>query len=359
MRHARILVGDVRERLRELPEASVQAVVTSPPYWRQREYGVAGQIGLEPQLDCLGWARGDTCPDCYVCALRSCFSEVLRVTNGRGTLWLNLGDTYPNDAKWGGQSGIKDPAGRNGAGAFRRWRFSGLKAKNLGMVPARIALALQTDGWHLRRDVIWHKPNARPEGAVVDRPTTAHEYVWMLSKSPDAYYDAKAIGEPASESYQREIEQGYEGEATRDYAAAGVQDPSATKKRIIDAARRRIARDGFLWVNARSVWTIPTEASDVEHYAVMPEALAERCILAGSREGDVVLDPFAGAGTTGVVALRRGREFVGIELNPAYAALAEKRIHSDAALFNRVEVSEPATVYTPSGRSLWEETDPA
>ena len=346
----RILAGDVRVTLASLPEASVQTCVTSPPYWAQRNYGAAGQIGLEPMLDCLGWARGDApCSDCYVCTLRAVFSEVLRVLRGRGTCWLNIGDTYPNDAKWGGRSGIKDRAGRNGAGAFRRRRFSGLKPKDLGMVPARVALALQSDGWYLRRDVIWQKPNARPEGAVLDRPTTAHEYVWMLAKSTDVFYDAKAIGERASESYQREIEEGYDGVATKNYAGAGVQDPSATKRRIIDSARRRIASDGFLWVNARSVWTIPTEASEVEHYAVMPEVLAEKCILAGSRAGDTVLDPFAGSGTTGAVAVRHQRSFIGCELNPDYVEMARARIGAASPLFaSEASAPEPQPTGAPS-----------
>lgn len=330
----RILHGDAREMLARLEPGSVQCCVTSPPYWAQREYGHAGQLGLERGLDCLSWAsEGPRCGDCYVCSMRDAFSAVRRVLADDGTCWLNIGDTYPNDSKWGGVSGIKDRAGHNGAGAFRCRRHSGLKPKDLGMVPARVALALQADGWYLRRDVIWHKPNARPEGAVLDRPSTAHEYVWMLSKSPRAFFDAKAIGDEASESYRREIEEGYDGIARRDYAAVGVQDPSATKRRIIKSARRRIERDGRLWVNARSVWSIPTEASEVEHYAVMPSALAEKCILAGSKVLDTVLDPFTGSGTTGAVAIRHQRNFVGVELNAAYIELARTRIGSVAPMF--------------------------
>lgn len=252
-----VLVGDVRERLAELPDGSVQCCVTSPPYWGLRDYGVAGQIGLNQT------------PDDYVRVLVEVFREVRRVLRADGTLWLNLGDSYQN-AK--GQAGGVDPKQKARRHGLRPQDVSipGLKPKDLVGIPWMVALALRADGWWLRRDVIWEKPNAHPE-AVNDRPSTSHEYVFLLTKSRRYYYDAKAIGDRPSPAMLRQLEEGYNGAARHDYESAGAPDPSATKRRVIEAARRRLARDGFLWVNARSVWRIQTaDGSEFEHAAVMP-----------------------------------------------------------------------------------------
>jgi DNA modification methylase len=367
MRTARILVGDVRTRLRELPEASVQCVVTSPPYWGLRDYGHAEQIGME------------LTPKAYVAALVETFTEIRRVLKPDGTTWLNLGDCYANDGKWGGETGGKQAylgdADRKSVG--REKRLTGLKPKDLVGIPWTVAFALRDAGWYLRCDVVWHKPNGLPE-SVVDRPAKNHEFVFLLTRSARYFYDHEAVKEPYAESTLRELTRRYDGTARKDYAAAGVQNPSEVKRRIVESAQKNQAvrdrrragvndwdnpnRKGVQATgpmplhslgkqngrhepvfdpggrNRRSVWSIHTQPFPDAHFAVMPEGVAEPCILAGSRIDDVVLDPFCGSGTTGVVACRHNRHFIGIELNPAYAALAEKRIRGDAALLNQVEV---------------------
>jgi DNA modification methylase len=313
----RVLLGDVRERLHELPAQSVQTCVTSPPYWGLRDYGHPLQIGK------------DQTPADYVRAIVEAMEGVRRVLRVNGTLWLNVGDSYQNAKGQAGGVDPKQPARRHGLRQDRS--IPGLKPKDLVGVPWMLAFALRDAGWWLRRDQIWNKPNAHPE-PVADRTSTSHEYVFLLSKSRRYFFNAAAIGDPPSDAMLRQVAEGYNGVATRDYAALGAPNPSATKLRVIQSARRRIERDGKLWVNSRSVWTIPTEASDEDHAAIMPQALAEKCILAGSREGDTVLDPFCGSGTTGVVAVRHQRCFVGIELNPSYLELARKRIGNVAPL---------------------------
>jgi DNA modification methylase len=315
----RILQGDVREKLAELDAGSVQTCVTSPPYWGQRDYGVAGQLGLNQT------------PTEYVTDLVGVFREVRRVLCADGTVWLNLGDSFQNAKGQAGGIDPKQPSRRHGLRPQDR-AIPGLKPKDLVGIPWMVAFALRADGWWLRRDQVWNKPNAHPE-PVSDRPSTSHEYVFLLSVARRYYYNAKAIGDPPSPALLRQMADGYNGQATRDYAAAGAPNPSATKLRVIASARRRLERDGMLWVNSRSVWTINTESGEGDHCAVMPEALAEKCILAGSRPGDTVLDPFTGSGTTGAVAVRHQRSFVGCELNPAYVELARKRIGAVAPIF--------------------------
>ncbi len=318
----KLLIGDVRARLAELSTESVQCVVTSPPYWGLRDYGVPGQIGI------------NATPDEYVDEMVEVFTAVWRVLRKDGTLWLNLGDSHQN-AK--GQAGGVDPKQKHRRHGLRPQDrpIAGLKPKDLVGIPWETALALRKrGGWWLRRDIIWNKPDAHPE-PVADRPSTSHEYVFLMTKARRYFFDGKAIGDPPSDAMLRQVEEGYNGHATRDYAAAGAPDPSATKLRVIASARRRIERDGFLWVNARSVWSIGTARGnrDKDHPALMPIELAQKCIKAGSKPGDIVLDPFAGSGTTGEAAVRLGRSFVGIELNPKFAALAEQRIGSAAPLF--------------------------
>lgn len=315
----RLLHGDCLERLRELPAGSVRCCVTSPPYWGLRDYGHADQIGTNQT------------PSDYVRALVAVFAEVRRVLTSDGTVWLNLGDSYQNAKGQAGGVDPKQPARRHGLRPQDK-SIPGLKPKDLVGIPWMVAFALRDAGWWLRRDQIWNKPNAHPE-PVTDRPSTSHEYVFLLTKSRRYFYDAKAIGDPPSDAMLRQVAEGYNGAARRDYAAAGAPDPSATKLRVIESARRRLERDGCLWVNSRSVWTIQTESGDGEHCAVMPVVLAEKCILAGSAPGDTVIDPFCGSGTTGAVAIRHQRQFIGIELNAQYIELARKRIAAVAPLF--------------------------
>ena len=308
---------------------------------------------------------------CYIEAIVEVFREVRRVLADAGVLWLNLGDTYnAYNGNAGPSSSISK--GRHDAARPDLLRGHGLldkalKPKDLLMIPARVALALQADGWYLRSDVIWSKPNPMPE-SVTDRPTKAHEYVFLLSKSREYFYDAAAIAEPVSVAMLQEVEQGYDGLGLKDYEPAGVQNPSSVKARIIENARRKNEHsgdrrkvgfndrwnateqhlsahmegtprnDGDRWRtvdggvaprglgrNRRTVWTIPTMPYAGAHFATMPEKLVEPCILAGSRFGDLVFDPFSGSGTVLAVAQRLGRRAVGTDLNPAYHQLAKER----------------------------------
>ena len=271
-------VGDCRELLKQMAAdgVRVQTCVTSPPYFGLRDYGVEGQIGLEPT------------PAEYVERMVDVFRAVRDVLTDDGTLWLNLGDSYSS-------GGRKD----------------GAKPKDLLGIPWRVALALQADGWYLRSDIIWHKPNPLPE-SVTDRPTKAHEYVFLLSKSERYYYDANSIKERATDTGRLS---GIDGRDER--AEARPPGSSArTFARIDYSSRGR---------NKRAVWTIPTAPFSGAHFATFPRALVEPCILAGSRAGDIVLDPFMGSGTTAEVATRFGREFLGCELNPKYVELHEMR----------------------------------
>ena len=300
-----ILQGDCRETLRNLQAGSVQTCVTSPPYFGLRDYGVDGQIGLEPT------------PAEYVEQMVQVFREVRRVLRDDGTLWLNLGDSYnahPGQRKATDKAGEKQQTVR-GAQAAPSRSVDGLKPKDLIGIPWRVAFALQADGWYLRQDIIWHKPNPMPE-SVSDRCTKAHEYLFLLSKSERYHYDAAAIAEASSGGSPA----GNKRHKYVDAAESGMTE-HRTKAGLL-------ALSGIEWEtrNRRSVWTIPTQPFAGAHFAVMPEALVEPCILAGCPAGGLVLDPFTGSGTVGAVARRLGREFVGAELNPDYAEMARKRI---------------------------------
>lgn len=290
------LHGDCRSILPTLDAGSVQMCVTSPPYYGLRKYSDdPREIGQEAQPDCLGWAAHlPPCGACYVCALRAVFAEIRRVLREDGTLWLNLGDSYAtnrNDHDW-----LK-----SGAIGFKGRVAPDVPDKNLLGIPWRVALALQADGWILRSDIVWAKPNCMPE-SVQDRPTRAHEYVFLFSKSKRYYYDADAVAEPATAGYNgSSFTTGKTHDARAHLAAVGQ------KERIESSTRNR-----------RTVWTIATSPYPGSHYAVFPEALVEPCILAGSAPGDVVLDPFGGSGTVGRVALRYQRRAVLIELNETY-----------------------------------------
>jgi DNA modification methylase len=321
----KVLVGDVRAKLAELPDASVQTCVTSPPYWGLRDYGVAGQIGLEDSADA------------YVAAMVEVFQSVWRVLKDDGTVWLNLGDSYQNAKGQAGGVDPKQPARRHGLRP-QDVTIPGLKPKDLVGIPWMVAFALRADGWFLRNDIIWHKPNPMPE-SVVDRCTKAHEYVFLLSKSRAYYFDAAAIAEPLPESsvkrYQHAVDTNEQFDPTRHKSIAGVQTPM----QILTKAAAGVLERGTR--NKRTVWTVPTQAYAGAHFATYPEPLVEPCVLAGSRVGDTVLDPFTGSGTTGAVALRLGRSFVGCELNPEYAELARTRIGAALPLFaSEVSVDE-------------------
>jgi DNA modification methylase len=392
----RLFQGDVLARLRELPGESVQCVVTSPPYWGLRDYGVEGQIGLEAT------------PEEYVLKLVEVFREVRRVLRSDGTAWLNVGDTYFGSwGNYGGQnrghgsqreivhgSAVPNPAydGLEGYRPPSAQPHPVLKPKDLVGIPWRLATALQADGWWLRSDVIWAKPNPMPE-SVTDRPTKSHEYIFLLAKSDRYFYDAEAIkeiavgGTPGNTTHKGQT--AFENGDVRMRTKAGLTEMVA-----------------FARHNKRSVWTIAVEAFPEAHFAVFPTKLVEPCILAGTSErgccsacgapwarvversiafqsgsgrsgnepqgkyagseqsesGDydirlgpvvttstlgwepscscgaevtpcTILDPFNGAGTTGLVALRLGRSYIGIELNPEYVAISEKRVREDAPLF--------------------------
>lgn len=359
-----ILTGDALAMLRTLPDESVQTCVTSPPYFGLRNYAMPGQIGLERT------------PAEYVAKLVEVFREVRRVLRSDGTLWLNLGDTYTGGNAGGdtGKSTLQgttesqdqSKAARSGQrighrSSFRRDRATrqdephkavdGLAAKNLIGVPWRVAFALQEDGWILRQDIIWAKPSCMPE-SVTDRCTKSHEYLFLLSKAQRYFYDADAIAEPVSEAMLKQVEEGYDGLGLKDYESAGVQNPSSVKARIIANARKKqrvhagwdtkpgshgtIHRNGRaqeveyapavrMTSNKRSVWTIPTSPYSDAHFATFPPDLVKPCILAGCPVGGLVLDPFAGSGTSGMVAIELGRRAVLIELNPEYVAMIRDR----------------------------------
>lgn len=272
----RIVEGDSRVLLAGLSDESVQCCVTSPPYYGLRDYGAAGQIGVEPTLTE------------YLDRLVQVFREVRRVLRRDGVLWLNIGDSYNAAGRIGHGTRVGRKQGTNRAsakGADRcRPNVTELKEKDLIGVPWRIALALQADGWYLRSDVVWAKPNPMPEG-VVDRPTKSHEYVFLLTKSARYFYDAEAVAEPT-----------------------------------VDGNTKR---------NLRDVWTIAPAPVKSAHFATFPPRLAELCVLSGSAPGDTVLDPFGGAGTTGLAADRLGRDAILLEINPEFVAMAGRRIGPD------------------------------
>jgi DNA modification methylase len=430
----RILQGDCRDVLKTLPDRSVHCVVTSPPYWGLRDYGVAGQLGLEPLHDCLGWATGNRCGACHVCHMVEVFRLVRGMLVDDGTLWLNYGDCYATgagkvgDCPGGGKQGVRwrgdvdrirddkrgyrgDNTSAPGKHGYRldssdgevrrpmgpttqpnRLPLPGLKPKDLVGMPWRVALALQADGWWLRQDIIWHKPNPMPE-SVTDRCTKAHEYLFLLAKSERYYFDQNAIKEPASENtnprragngyktpdgwetsksdgghgsfhrggrekgrtgYQprrhlpgnrtHKGKTAYENGAEEHRTKAGLVKYAEKMRKLAEAGngiKNNDSMDEALAVtpdtrNKRSVWTVATQPYRDAHFATFPPSLIEPCILAGCPEGGTVLDPFGGAGTTGLVADRLRRDALLIELNPEYVEMARKRIVDDAPLFARV-----------------------
>lgn len=298
------------DRLAEMPDESVQTCITSPPYWGLRDYGEDDQLGLEPT------------PEEYVENMVAVFREVRRVLRDDGTLWLNLGDSYAS-----GEVGRHDGRTKNSGYGARHpgprqstKLNTGLKPKDLVGIPWRVAFALQADGWYLRSDIIWHKPNPMPE-SVTDRPTKAHEYLFLLTKSPRYYYDADAIREGTQEWSSAK---GFSG-AGQDQRTGGLAHRNGHGHHSHESQSGR---------NKRTVWTVTTKPFSGAHFAVFPPDLIEPCVLAGCPEGGTVLDPFSGSGTTGMVALRHDRSYIGLELNPEYAEMSRNRIRDDAPLLN-------------------------
>ena len=282
----KILQGNCLETLSSLEEKSVNTCVTSPPYWGLRDYGTDDQLGLEET------------PEKFVENLVNVFREVRRVLRDDGTVWLNLGDSYCGTGHKGDHTDPKHKDGRNGQKVALNNKIQGLKSKDLVGIPWRVAFALQADGWYLRQDIIWHKPNPMPE-SVTDRCTKAHEYVFLLSKSPKYYYDNEAIKTKASDA--------------ADYDTS----------------------------NKRSVWSIPVASYSEAHFATYPPELIKPCILAGCPEGGTVLDPFGGSGTTAQVASNLNRNAILCELNPEYVDIAKGRLHDSLGMFLDMTVEIP------------------
>jgi len=344
----KILQGDVIEKLKELESESVQCIVTSPPYWGLRDYGTAEWVGGYEYCNhyrdnkisdsCNTGHKGmvdigvgdaiytDICKKCgairkdkqlgleetpekYVEKMVEVFSEIKRVLKKDGTLWLNLGDSYiRGSGDVTPQGGLCHSINDDKKYNFSHNQKSTLKVKNLVGIPWRVAFALQADGWWLRQDIVWHKPNPMPE-SVTDRCTKSHEYIFLLTKSAKYFYDADAIREPCN--YPNDDRKSRTKDHQK-YAGKGhntIAYGSATYEKR----------------NKRSVWTITTQPYKEAHFAVFPPKIPELCIKAGSKEGDIVLDPFFGSGTTGWVAQRLGRKWIGIELNPEYIKIAKKR----------------------------------
>jgi len=331
-----IRVGDCRTLLTAIGDKSINCCVTSPPYFGLRDYGVDGQIGLEQT------------PDEYVAEMVAVFREVRRVLRDDGTLWLNLGDSYAATTK--GSSGKGKNATNKGTHiADRSWQGPpGLKAKDLIGIPWRVAFALQADGWYLRQDIIWHKPNPMPE-SVRDRCTKAHEYIFMLSKSARYYYDIDAIKEPSVKGASgSEFHTGKTGEHQLGRSSSkprnGLKQAGHGRRHAGFNARYDFDNPAEKR-NRRSVWTVSTKPFKGAHFATFPPDLIEPCVLAGCPSGGTVLDPFGGAGTTGLVAKQHGRNAILLELNPEYAAMARERI--DAPVRPKKAARKPANDNAP------------
>jgi DNA modification methylase len=363
MSNALIIVGDNRQTLKTLDAQSVQTVITSPPYWGLRDYGTATWVGGDESCThrreskysentATGHAKSglegigdaiykDVCPRCgakreddqiglevspedYVEQLCLVFDEVWRVLKDDGTLWLNLGDTYVGSGSKGSLVDPKQPEGRNGQAVAMNNKVSGLKPKDMIGIPWRVALALQSRGWYLRQDIIWAKPNPMPE-PVLDRCTKSHEYIFLMSKSPKYFFDNKAIAEPTV------FEGGGKGIRFGGNKYGDSDDPKhATKSgNVYEVSDTR---------NKRDVWTVAPSRYKEAHFATYPPELILPCVLAGSKADDLILDPFSGSGTTGEVAMSQGRNYLGLELNPEYALMSEKRLTDACGLFGSVEV---------------------
>lgn len=297
---SRLLLGDALEQLRTLPSESVHTCVTSPPYYNLRDYGIAGQIGNETSVEE------------YLQKLVRVFREVRRVLREDGTLWVNMGDSYAT------RSGKQPPTNtRNSYGHTEKRTPQGYKYKDLIGVPWQLAFALREDGWYLRQDIVWYKTNAMPE-SVKDRCTKSHEYIFLLSKSERYYFNAAAIREPVTS---------IKGNA-RTFRGGGtyVGGQSYSNSACVERKSHGNCENQAGYRNKRDVWLVSTTGFRGAHFAVFPEKLIEPCVVAGCPESGIVLDPFMGSGTTGVVAKRLGREFIGIDLNSEYVEISANRI---------------------------------
>lgn len=369
----KVLVGDNRQTLKKIASQSVQTVVTSPPYWGLRDYGTATWIGGDENCshrreskqsdktitghknftEMLGVSDAiykQQCPRCgavredeqigleptpaeYVEELCQVFDEVWRILKDDGTLWVNIGDSYASyrdgkatpDTTRGDSTGTLVPKGSAANRMASSFASSPIKHKDLVGIPWRVAFALQERGWYLRQDIIWAKPNPMPE-SVTDRCTKSHEYIFLLTKNPHYYFDNDAIREPLADvtiqrdKYTREVKEGNKSRVSGIYAVDHTRDSKSNP-------------DGR---NKRSVWNIAVKPYKEAHFATYPAELIMPCVLAGSKEGDIVLDPFSGSGTTGEVALQLGRNYLGCELNPEYAKLSEKRLTNAVGMFGEV-----------------------
>ena len=305
----KIEFGDCREIMKRWIDEGVkiQTCITSPPYYGLRDYGVDGQVGLEKSVDD------------YVNNMVEVFNHVKELLADDGTLWLNLGDTY-SDTRWSSGGGQIMNKNKDEHRSLQHEKNTGLPSKNLIGIPWKVAFALQADGWILRQDIIWQKPNPMPE-SVRDRCTKSHEYIFLLSKSPQYYFDHVAIKEPSVNP------ESYKGRRKRS---------SMTEQSEIIMDKFGATRSGFKNIeegktyptrNKRDVWTVNVRPYKGAHFATYPTALIEPCILAGSRKNDIVFDPFMGSGTTAQVALQHGRQYLGCELNKEYEKLQQERIH--------------------------------
>ena len=312
MSNVNIHTGNCLDILPTMEAGSVNCCVTSPPYFGLRDYGNDEQIGLEET------------PEAFVESMVNVFREVKRVLADDGTLWLNLGDSYSSGGRT--TTTVQTIRGECGEDAkkstvCRPPVIEGIKPKDLIGIPWRVALALQADGWYLRQDIIWSKPNPMPE-SVTDRCTKAHEYIFLLSKSPKYYYDADAIKQPASVESQKRLLRGVSDNHKNINGA-----PGQTKHSMNQPRTRREGELDETRCNKKSVWAVPTQSYSGAHFATFPPDLIKPCIMAGCPAGGTELDPFGGSGTTGMVALELGRSAELIELNPAYVEIIEGRTH--------------------------------
>ena len=329
----RIITGDSMHVLKTMEDESINCVIPSPPYYGLRDYGIDGQMGLEET------------PEEYIQSMVELFREVRRVLKKDGTLWLNIADSYAGGAgRWGGTKNMSGKQKSN-AGSIgeihtaKPWKHKEIKRKDLIGIPWMLAFALRADGWYLRQDIIWSKPNPMPE-SVTDRCTKSHEYIFLLSKSPKYYFDYEAIKEQRSSNNdippagsagafgpqqsrrrdkgdRRTFRGGMYTEGNTYHNSAEIEAGSHGNKPAEDSLRRK-----------RDVWTIATKPFRGAHFATFPEDLVIPCLIAGCPEGGTTLDPFSGSGTVGVVCKKNNRNFIGIELNPKYAAMAEERIET-------------------------------
>ena len=325
-----ILTGDALAQLRRLNTNCIDCCITSPPYYGLRDYGIDGQIGLEAS------------PEEYIDRLVCVFREVWRVLKDDGTLWVNIADSYAGSGKgvWQNRKKSKETyvIAPHSAAAKMPKIFDGIKAKDLIGIPWMLAFALRADGWYLRQDIIWQKPNAMPE-SVRDRCTKSHEYIFMLSKCKHYYYDADAIKEPCV-GFDTSYIRGSKGSLTpnsgrrkgnnRSFRGGGVYTGNRSFDNSADRKKETVGNvpNETGMRNKRDVWSVSTHGFADAHFATFPPALIEPCVLAGSRRGGIVLDPFAGTATTGEVAIKNGRGFIGIELNPFYVDMGARRMES-------------------------------